>query len=309
MPHCRREADGAAGVGSERPEAQAGRGGDAGAARRRARPESLVPRVDRDVEVGVIGGHRSFGQVQLAEEHRSRPAEPRHDGRVVVGHEVRQDRGGAHRPDAARVAQVLDRDRHAVQRPAVVPGADLAVRSGGGRARLVGHHRRVAPEAPVDGRNAVEQGLGELRRRDLAALDPAGRLAQTQVVERYVTRAGCTSARLGGAPPRSPRGGARAQERSGGSGTERRQHGSSRQGCLHRSVPSPTLDPCGWSRSASQLLFAGPARLNSTLLPGRLRRRTCHEDLSQAPCSTPAPPARELAPRNSTASAFCRASS
>ena len=128
----------------------------------------VTPNVGDSVHgVIVISGH-----VRLADDHRSGRAQPADD----LG--VRRDRpavrvaavGGRLAGD---VAVVLDRHRHAEQRPLVAAlGAGVGLVGLGQRA--LGERHAVGVELRVEPRDALEVQLGELARRDLAAADQLG---------------------------------------------------------------------------------------------------------------------------------------
>ena len=81
--------------------------------------------------VDAGGAEGELVQVRLADDHRARLAQLADDGGVFVRHVVGHDLGAGRCPDALRRAEVLDADRHAVQRPAIVPRRDLIVGGAG----------------------------------------------------------------------------------------------------------------------------------------------------------------------------------
>ena len=79
-------------------------------------------------------------QVGLADEHRAGlPQVARSTGASCVGDVALAHARRRRRRRARDVEEVLDRDRHAVQRSAVVAGGELAVGLARLRARFVGH--------------------------------------------------------------------------------------------------------------------------------------------------------------------------
>ena len=120
MPGQRgRDADRRAAVGAGRGRDHPRRDGRRAAAARPARRPRGVVRVGRAAERRALGERapqRELRQVRLADDDRARRAQARHDRRVA--RRPAPHRGGAERRDLARdVRVVLDRDRHAAQRP------------------------------------------------------------------------------------------------------------------------------------------------------------------------------------------------
>ena len=100
----RRDADGAAGVGPERAEAQVGAERGARAAAGAARDAVGVPRVAAGAEVRVVG-RRAVGELvqrDLAEDDGARGAQAPHDLRVLVGDAVGEEPRAARRPARRR---------------------------------------------------------------------------------------------------------------------------------------------------------------------------------------------------------------
>ena len=133
-------ADRAAGIGADRGERHAGRDADRRSAARSAWRSRRIVRVARRPERRVLVGRaeRELVQVGLADEHRAGLRRC-----AIAGASRLRDMAVAHarrggRRRAADVEQILDRDRHAVQRSAVVAGGELAI----GLARLAAAPRR-----------------------------------------------------------------------------------------------------------------------------------------------------------------------
>mgnify|MGYP001826150374 CR=1 FL=1 len=94
--------------------------GNPRAAGRRAGRYGFVPRIARNLQLGMIAAHGTFSQIELAEQHRPRFLQPIDDRGVIIGYEVGQDRGTAHGTHTFGEAEILDGDRYAMQRPAMV---------------------------------------------------------------------------------------------------------------------------------------------------------------------------------------------
>ena len=142
----------AAGVGAERQREQAGGHARARAGRRAAGMMVGVPRVarrrPRQVEARPADGE--FVRRQLAEHDRAGAAQLRARRPRRRGDVVHQDLRMAGRRQAGDVDDVLDADRHAVQRPAQAAG-DLGL---GGLGR---RHRRLGVEPDEDVEPRVER--------------------------------------------------------------------------------------------------------------------------------------------------------
>jgi hypothetical protein len=121
-----------------------------------------------DSKLGAIPAHGAFRQVQLAEENSTSLVHPRDHCRVFVRHEIPQHLGSAHRPHAARVAEVFHGNRHTVQRASVLAGVDLALGLGRRGHCLAFHHRGETLEVGIDASNAIEQMSRQCDRGDRA---------------------------------------------------------------------------------------------------------------------------------------------
>ena len=125
----------------------------------------------------------ALGHLQLAQDDRARLLQSRHDGRVRGGNVLAVNRhagGGRH---ARGVAQILHRDRHAVQRAARLARSGLGVEARGVLQRTFGRHRGIALEPGIERLDAVENRPGRLDRRQLARLQAPRDLIERQVVQ------------------------------------------------------------------------------------------------------------------------------
>ena len=123
-----RRANRASRVAAQRGVAQPRRRRRARTARRHPRPAVRRPRIDRHLPRPVVARHRALGQVELAQQHRPRRAQPRHHGRIEARPKVFQHLRPAHRRRIGGEAEILHCDRHAMQRPAVAARGDLRLR-------------------------------------------------------------------------------------------------------------------------------------------------------------------------------------
>ena len=113
-------------------------------------PVVAVPGIERRRDVGMVVGERALGELQLAEQDGAGLAQLAHDGRVDARDEVAVQRHARRGGDAFGPAQVLDRDRHAVQLRQDLAPADHLL----GRARLrqreLGRDERIRLQGRVD---------------------------------------------------------------------------------------------------------------------------------------------------------------
>ena len=157
-------------------------GGDRGrrSRRRPARRVSERPGIARGRRVAI----GELGRVGLAEDDGARVAQPGDKGRIAgrerVGEGRRTGRGG----HARDVDEVLDPDRHAVERPERPPATDVRVATG----RLVQGRRRIQVRPGLDRGlerlDPFEARLGERDRGPLAELDPPRGLEHARVGRR-----------------------------------------------------------------------------------------------------------------------------
>ena len=125
----RRDADRAAGVGSERDVAESEPDRHAAARRRAAGDAGRIARIARRAVVRVET-HARIGELAhrgAAERHRAGRQQARHHGRVLTRRgTVAQQQGAGRGDEAGLVEQVLDRHPKAVQRQGFAPGAAAA---------------------------------------------------------------------------------------------------------------------------------------------------------------------------------------
>ena len=173
----RRAADRAAGIGAERAGDKAGGNRGPGAARRAAGEVVAVPRIARR-RPGQIEGRpamREFMGRELAQQHRAGLVKLGDGGRVFGRDEVLADFRVAGGADAGGRIDVLQPERYAVQRAAIVAGHDLAL----GRSRLLAglfrRRQQKGVELRVERLDAREQRIGQFDRREPAASRSGGR--------------------------------------------------------------------------------------------------------------------------------------
>ena len=113
-----------------------------------------------------------FGELQLAEYDRPRGLEPGRNGGGTVGDTRSEHRDAGGRRHALDIAEILDGERYAVQRPAHLLRLDLPIRLLGIGQRLFRHYQLIASERPIQAFDALEHQIGGGRRRSCASGDP-----------------------------------------------------------------------------------------------------------------------------------------
>ena len=132
-----------------------------------------VPRVARrrPRQIEARAADREFMRRQLAEHDGAGAAQPCHADRVLGGDIVDQDLRMAGRRQAGDIDDVLDADRHAVQRAAPPSRRDLGFGGLGGRHRRLGIEPDEGMQPRVEPADPVEQRRHQLDRRQLAGGD------------------------------------------------------------------------------------------------------------------------------------------
>ena len=177
-----------------------GRGRRRGAAAGAARGAIEVPGIARDpVEEVVRGADPAEGRrVRLAQHDGAGRFHARHDGRVLGRHVVAVERCPERRAHPFGDHEVLDRERHAVQRPERrAPLAERPLGGPGVAPRLIGRQRHEGVQVRVEPVDAVEHRVHHLDRRDLAAANERGQLGGGQPAEVVGVASGRASSRHG----------------------------------------------------------------------------------------------------------------
>ena len=132
----------------------------------------------------VAAGSNSANSVVASLPRMIAPArfEPRHRLGVVVGNEARERLRAALGCKAGGIEDVLDSDRHAVERAAKAPLARFAVELCGGAARPRTIDRSPRLDHAVEQIDARKRRVDQLDRRELALADKAGRLRERERV-------------------------------------------------------------------------------------------------------------------------------
>ena len=171
------DADGSARVAAERRQRHAGGDRNRRSAARPSRRPRRIDRIANGTERGVLArrAERELVEIGLANQHGARMPQLR-DDRRIRGCDVplaypRRRR----RRDARDVDQILDGDRHAVQRTAIAAGGELAIRDLRIAARLLRHHGNERVEPRLQLRDAAEALFGEFARGDFTPAELAGK--------------------------------------------------------------------------------------------------------------------------------------
>ncbi len=107
---------------------------------------------------------REFGGGELAKDDRAGALKPRHRLGVVVGNEAGERLRATLGCKAGGIEDVLDPDRHAVERPAKAPLARFAVEFSGGAARPRAIDRNPRLNRAVEPIYARKQRVDQLDR-------------------------------------------------------------------------------------------------------------------------------------------------
>ena len=134
-----------------------------------------------------VGAGRAIGelvQVGLAEQHRAGALEALDRGGVEVRDPVGKERRAVGGGDPSGGVEVLDRDRDAVQRPAMVARHDRRLGRARRLARAVRGHPDVGVEARLEPLDPAQHHLGQLDRRELAGGEARRQLGDRGVGQR-----------------------------------------------------------------------------------------------------------------------------
>jgi hypothetical protein len=125
----------------------------------------------------------ALGQLQFAQDDGAGCVELAHHCGILGGAEVLIDRHAGRGRHPLRRAQILDRDRHAVERPADLAAHDLGLGGAGLNQRRLGHHMGETLELAVQPFDACQFRRCRLDRRDFARVKTAGKFGQVKIVK------------------------------------------------------------------------------------------------------------------------------
>src|SRR5579875_714993 len=165
-----RDANGAAGIGTERGEDESGGDGGAGTAARSAGAVCEIAGVVYDPVVGIFGGD-AVGQlmkIQFADDDGSGGFQHFYYGGAAGGGRILIYARAARGADAAQIDQVFEGDRDAVQGAAGGAGGEFAIGVGGTVERVLGENFDERVERAVLAADAVEGGAREFSGGDAA---------------------------------------------------------------------------------------------------------------------------------------------
>ncbi len=170
------QANGAAGVGTERSQRQSRGHGGGRAAPRSAGDVTGAPWVLHVAVVGIVaeGSHGELRHVELAEGDGTGGREPGHRRALVLIDEVLPRARPARRRQPADVTEILVRQRNPVQRSARGAPGELLVPGTGGGERPLPVDGDEAPDRPVQPFDTLQAGTHGLDGRDAARPDGLG---------------------------------------------------------------------------------------------------------------------------------------
>ena len=147
-----------------------------GPARRQPVPVGVVGHAEDRVE--RVRARRELRHVRLADPDRAGRLQPRHHQLVASGTVFGVQRRAPRRPHAAGGVGVLVRDGQAVQRADRTPRGQRRVGGVGGGPRALGVQRDDGVDLRVELLDAVQVGLEQLARGDLAVAEQRGELGR-----------------------------------------------------------------------------------------------------------------------------------
>src|SRR5580765_3782070 len=142
-----------------------------------------VPGVERRRNIGMVVGERSLGKLELPKQDGAGLAQLADDGRIDVRDEGAVQRHSCRRGNSFGPAQVLDRDRHAVELRQELAPPDHLLGGARLRQRQLRRDERIRLQGRIDTLDPAQHRLGQLNGRDLARRDKTRQLVDLEVVE------------------------------------------------------------------------------------------------------------------------------
>ena len=158
-----------------------------------------IPRVPRDAEQRAVGQGlvAELRRRRLADEDGAGLAQPADGHRVLGRHLVGEDQRAHRRPDALGEQQILDRERHAVERAEQVPPAITAASARRAAvARLVRGHGDERVHRRLERLDPREHGVDHRDGRDLLGADLPGEGQRIGLIMRDRSRRKCPAISL-----------------------------------------------------------------------------------------------------------------
>jgi len=121
----------------------------------------------RTEERRLTTAHRKFLRIGFADNHRACGAQTRDDDGVFDRHTILEKRTAARRSRSCGIDDVLDCQRHAMQRSAQLASLLLGIKLHCFRKGFVLHHRNECVELRIVGRDSVQARLCQLQPRSL----------------------------------------------------------------------------------------------------------------------------------------------
>ena len=112
----------------------------------------------------MVPDNRELSQMKLAEKYRAGSFESVHDGGIRVGTPITQHLTGAGGRNPFGPAQILDRYRHAVKRPAPTPGLDLLISLAGLAERRILEHGDIRAQFWIGLTDPIQNASRDLDR-------------------------------------------------------------------------------------------------------------------------------------------------
>ena len=131
----------------------------------------------------MVTGEGAFGQAQFAEDHRTGPPQPGHDGGIGLGAEVRVDGRSRSRRRIVGVREILHRQGDPVQIAEPVAARRESVGPVGLDQRGLGHDGGEGPQAGFEVVDAGQHRLGDFAGAQRPRADEVGDLVQLQKVQ------------------------------------------------------------------------------------------------------------------------------
>ena len=151
-------------------------------AARPSRDSLQVAWIVRRAEMDVVARHSvsEFVQVRFPQHDGARRAQPCHNLRIAVRHELRQDLRPGGRPHTFRPDVVLQRDGNAMERSPPASARDFPLRPLRLRQRRLPHHRQVGIQPRIQPFDPLEIRAHQVDRRELPRAHEFGQLRDGQ---------------------------------------------------------------------------------------------------------------------------------
>jgi hypothetical protein len=181
----RGEADRTAGVRTRARKAHAARRGHTRTRRGASRPIIRVPGIERLLPIRMVLAEGAFMQVQLAEDDGAGHLQPMYRRAVELRHEVLVHAHTESRRNALSEIEILEGDRHAVQRATIASRRNFDRRTPRLNAGRFRGHEEVTVQLRIERCDPVQYGLKQIDRRQLARSERRRNLHNRLIVQRF----------------------------------------------------------------------------------------------------------------------------